>query len=118
MGQEVGMIPQFDMSSESPDGAVSLRCPSCAGVYTHQGDVRVVMREEDAEHGLSVSVSRRQTVVVGTDVQGNPSPRRHGLSIEFLCETCHSVFGMDIYQHKGVTRMVVKRNGHASPETV
>jgi hypothetical protein len=116
--KEIGMIPQFDTGSGDPDGAVTLLCPSCGDSYTHQGDVLVVMRAEDAAHGLSVSVSPRPTVVVGTDVQGNPSPRRQGLSIEFLCETCHQVFGMDIYQHKGQTKVVVKRTGHAFPESI
>ena len=38
-----------------------------------------------------------------SDVSGNPSGRRHGMTIRFYCELCPSTPNLAIYQHKGTT---------------
>ena len=83
--------------SESP-----MRC-ECGGDYLHHEQVEVFERAEDAQHGLHVLISGT-SMAVGTDVaRGNPSPRRHGLTIKFTCEMCDRVSVLSIVQHKGQT---------------
>jgi hypothetical protein len=97
--------PKFD---ELMDGVAVLKCPSCDGNDMHQGLVRVFNRDEDAD---SVDMT-----IVDDDVStfhripsqgsGNPSSRRHGLTIEFYCEACDGqTFILGISQHKGWTHL-------------
>lgn len=82
-----------------------LLCPKCRGNYLHQGKVVVFNPEkEDAKEGVKVVVAGL-TVAVGPELEGNPSPRRQGLLIEFECEECEEDFVMAIAQHKGNTIM-------------
>jgi hypothetical protein len=91
-----------------------LKC-KCGSEYLHQGNITVFERGEDgdtttviAQDGKTVQTSNfpdRDTC--------NPSPRRHGLIIEFDCEECGVSNGIPggtlqrlaIFQHKGNTFM-------------
>lgn len=91
-----------------------LTCPRCKDHYLHQTDVMVFNRREDAEkvHLTSVVKDRLTAMVTVADVDNdtslNPSSRRHGLLIDFACESCDgeenkSKVTLAIYQHKGST---------------
>lgn len=82
-----------------------LKCPRCDDGYLHQGKVTIYQPEED-------SLNVRKTTVDGSDVEsrlvasdgsGNPSQRRHGLTIAFECEVCGGDLELTIAQHKGIT---------------
>lgn len=79
-----------------------LICPRCQSEYTDYFHVQTFDRVEDAQSGMHTSV---MTGVVSVDavMTGNPSPRRHGVRLSFVCETCAEVFAVAIYQHKGNT---------------
>lgn len=82
--------------------SVPLECPNCGGDYLHQGEVNVYFRAEDAATGNHACVNPDSTTV-DTNVIGNPSTRRHGLTIEFECENCTASLSLAIIQHKGQT---------------
>lgn len=78
-----------------------LHCPVCGFEFTHQRRVEVFEREEDKETGLRVTVTRDE-VSQNSDLTGNPSSRRQGLTVDFYCENgCY--FTMALSQHKGQT---------------
>jgi hypothetical protein len=83
-------------------GENTLHCPACDGFYLHQGRTEVFNRSEDASEGTHVIVDGDK-VQMDRDLTGNPSGRRHGLTIYFSCETCSANVQMHIYQHKGNT---------------
>ena len=92
----------------------------CGSEYLHQRNVTIFHRGED---GDSVTViaqdgDKVETSKFPNDDTCNPSPRRHGLIIEFECESCSQLWGDDgeapkigelqrlaIFQHKGNTFM-------------
>ena len=78
-----------------------LMCPVCGGNNLHQESTEIFERSEDAETGLHVRATR-DDVAVSTDISGNPSLRRQGMSIGFACEGGCSLI-LNIYQHKGCT---------------
>ncbi|WP_170376350.1 hypothetical protein [Ruegeria atlantica] len=84
------------------EGEKLLHCPRCDGSYTHQGEVNVFERGEDADDGTHVRVLDND-VKIDRNLTDNPSRRRHGLTIAFDCESCEGGFLLDIYQHKGNT---------------
>ena len=86
--------------------ATLLLCPRCGGDYLHHGQVEVFARTEDAAVGLHTTTSAGD-VRVDRDLSGNPSARRHGVTIAFSCELCdeddQAVLRLTIAQHKGQT---------------
>lgn len=114
--QKFEPIPQF---GPAHPGHVSLLCPQCGGVCTHQGAVVAFMREaEDSKEGISVLVQPNRELSVKRSMAGNPSSRRNGLSIAFSCETCNRLFCLNVYQHKGTTYLGMFPSGWRSPEDV
>lgn len=85
--------------SENSYGAI--KCPVCTYDYTHQGAIEVFERSEDAKSGNHVII-HNDNLQVNRDLAGNPSPRRHGVTLEMECESQHP-FKLHIYQHKGQT---------------
>ena len=86
-------------------GCSNLMCPRCGGDYTHQGRVSVFDRREDAEL-VSVTVVEdglSATHLRPSNGSGNPSARRHAVTIKFYCELCDDPFELVIAQHKGVS---------------
>jgi hypothetical protein len=78
-----------------------LRCPACNHDYTHHGQVDVFERSED-QAGLHVRIEDGAAKVDG-DLSGNPSARRHGLTVVVECESCGSNSLLGLEQHKGQT---------------
>jgi hypothetical protein len=82
-----------------------LLCPRCDGEYLHQERVTVYDRNEDSRTITKIGVSRAyvefECVVNGGS--GNPSARRDGLAIQFICELCGERSELTLAQHKGVT---------------
>ena len=84
------------------DSDGGLQCAHCGGDYLHHYEVTVFERDEDAEEGLQVAILDGQ-VTISKDMTGNPSLRRHGISILLWCEDCGKNTGLEIAQHKGQT---------------
>ena len=96
-----------------------LLCPSCNDMYLHQRNVTVFQRYEDQDKTIVMQQCEDEMFVTTFPSEDtcNPSPRRHGLLIEFECEHCHythidgegdempkePLHRLAIYQHKGVT---------------
>lgn len=93
------MLPKFNM-----DEGKELVCPSCGFHCLHHDKVEVFECTEDASHGVHVTVCDNKATM-DTSLEGNPSPRRHGLSIHFWCEGCDAKPVLSIHQHKGSTYM-------------
>lgn len=94
------MKPEFEMYEEGWGAA--LKCPSCGFNYLHQEVVEIFERVEDAVDGLHVKVEKL-SLTADTNLKGNPSRRRHGLTIKFSCEGCNCRPVLEIIQHKGNT---------------
>lgn len=92
-------IPTFD--GKEYDGG-RLECPACGCDCLHHDRVEIFECGEDAAHGLHVVVNDG-TVTTDSNLQGNPSSRRHGLRVHFWCEGCKVRSFMEIAQHKGNT---------------
>lgn len=80
----------------------TLQCPSCKGEYLHQVEVVAYWGGEDKGTGLKM-VSSPERCFIGTSMEGNPSPRRQGLTIRFDCESCSAELLLSVVQHKGQT---------------
>lgn len=85
-----------------------LLCPRCSSNNLHHGAVTVFNRIEDDTNTQVTCVERdsdASTVLVTDRTTSNPSPRRHGILIDFECEICydHGKLSLAIYQHKGLT---------------
>ena len=83
-------------------GENTLHCPACDGFYLRQGRTEVFNRSEDEGEGTHVTIEGDK-VQTDRNLTGNPSGRRHGLTINFTCENCPADVQMHIYQHKGNT---------------
>ena len=96
----------------------TLICPSCGGNNLHHHTVEIFNRTEDAATGVHIKAEvaewnhdndLKDTAMMDTNMEENPSKRRQGISIGFLCETCDGDDGvdmvLDIVQHKGSTYM-------------
>lgn len=83
----------------------SLACPICGeDGGLHHGRIVVFDRAEDDPHILRTIVDDEavQTAVVTNKDSGNPSLRRHGMTVDFSCEFGHE-WVLTIAQHKGQT---------------
>lgn len=84
----------------------ALLCPCCGFNYLHSGKVVVYDRGEDAEIGCATTVDDGM-VTQTPDLAGNPSARRHAVTVEFTCEGCGGwddrPIRLALYQHKGCT---------------
>lgn len=81
----------------------ALRCPACGGDFLHHDRIDVYEPcHEDAETGQHVTVEWQGTSIT-TDLAGNPSGRRNGLTIRFWCEGCAFRPVLHFLQHKGTT---------------
>jgi hypothetical protein len=94
----------------------ALRCPRCNEVYLHHAEVKVFERGEDAERTTVTTVAdgRTNTAVVNSSGCGNPSSRRHGLTISFWCEMCDAKPVLTLEQHKGQTFLAWRDGGRKS----
>jgi len=83
-----------------------LHCPICNEQNLHHTSVEVFTRHEDDLTTLVTVVGPAGKTSVGSvdsDQCLNPSSRRDGLRIHFICEHCHGGKVLEIAQHKGCT---------------
>lgn len=92
-------------------------CPSCGSNYTHHGRVHVFSRErEDSTRGYHVVAGDAGVAVDNNAAAGNPSDRRDGVVVEFLCENCNVLFEIHLAQHKGQSLMAIVPTRNLSEE--
>ncbi len=84
-----------------------LLCPHCEGDYLHHFTVAVYdrPREDAPSYETRIATGQGCDGGFGGDVpaRGNPSSRRHGVAIGFVCELCGESAELVIAQHKGKT---------------
>lgn len=100
------MQPQFNPLHNGDNS--ELLCPSCGGNYLHHELVEVFERAEDEDKGIRISVEDGRAKI-DTSLTGNPSARRHGVSIHFSCEGCSAKPILTLAQHKGNTLVDFKQ---------
>ena len=114
----------------TPGETHMIKCAHCGHIATHQNKVEIFCREQDAETGTLVSVNLAVPregkrpfetygetddplvhTCKGSKLEGNPSWRRHGLTITLWCESnqCPPTL-VHVYQHKGMTMFEVETN--------
>ncbi len=84
----------------------TLCCPHCGGNYLHQSTVLVYNRREDEDKVTRTIINQGaiSSTTIDNDTSGNPSRRRHALTVFFECEFCqHADLQLHILQHKGNT---------------
>lgn len=87
-----------------PPSLIHIACPHCTAQELHHNSVETFFRMEDWDEGVYTK-STHDGVVSGTDLTGNPSPRRDGVVIRFWCEICDGKSKLCLIQHKGSTYM-------------
>lgn len=85
----------------------TLTCPQCGFDYMRHTELQDFRRNEDDARVRITVVDDRvvSTYEIENDVSGNPSLRRHGLALKFMCEAGHEQY-LTIAQHKGQTRLM------------
>ena len=93
----------------SGSGRADMVCPRCGNDYLHHQSVTSFDRIEDSPVVLETTVSRGEAKMKMADssTSRNPSSRRDGLEIVFMCEACEEgrTLSLFISQHKGQTEM-------------
>jgi hypothetical protein len=92
-------------------------CPICGSENMHHIGVELFNRHEDSENGEHIQMYVRESHAwrysnieppdhsVDDDMKNNPSERRSGISIKFICEECEQILELTISQHKGQSLM-------------
>jgi len=83
----------------------ALICPRCGEANLHHHTVTAYNRAPDAVI-TRVTVITPDAVVSGpvpSSQCANPSSRRQGLTISFLCENCRCIAQLTLEQHKGTS---------------
>jgi hypothetical protein len=83
----------------------NLQCPHCGHDHIGHFEVNVFWRKEDSPTGTRVRSTSDSTTIDGC-IFDNPSYRRSGLSVLFVCEGCHKKSVLSISQHKGVSQII------------
>lgn len=98
--------PYFESHSES---YLALHCP-CGSENLHQQETTIFARSEDDSMTTVIEQKGREAEVYHAPSEDtrNPSARRHGLIIRFVCEQCSvdkysKPLELAIWQHKGTT---------------
>ena len=92
-----------------------LLCAHCGGEYLRHTATRNYVRDsEDSTMGARVVTTSNDShiarnVRVGEE-EGNPSGRRDGVAIEFVCEWCPGLSELTIAQHKGMTLIATRKS--------
>lgn len=96
------------------DGNI-LKCPcgkDNGSDYLHHSSVTSYFRHgDDSKRGVAAKcgiqdedgVDSKPYCMVTASMEGNPSSRRDGISIDFWCEHCNRKPVLNIIQHKGCT---------------
>ena len=92
-----------------------LICPVCECDHTHQEIINVYQKEEGQRDGMRVQI-KGYNVSIDRDTRGNPSGKRQGLEILFLCEHCVNWISLTIAQHKGQTYLELGMSSRNEPD--
>lgn len=84
----------------------TLLCPNCESTCLHHQSIEVFDRKEDDQTGTHTLVESGDIVSKHSNLSGNPSRRRDGIKIHFMCEECDAKPVLTIAQHKGQTLIV------------
>ncbi len=112
-------VRQVRLGDHTNGYGTELLCPTCSSYNLHQRNVTIFQRYEDEATTVVMQQNENDMHVTTFPSRDtcNPSPRRHGLLIEFECEHCHythidgegdemprePLHRLAIYQHKGTT---------------
>ena len=103
-------------SKKKPRSNSTLTCPDCGSDHMHHYNVELFHRPEDSS-GDHITIFDPYSYAwdlmnclvpdhtVDSNFTDNPSARRGGILISFLCEECHNIIQLGIAQHKGQTHM-------------
>jgi hypothetical protein len=83
-----------------------LLCPCCGDNYLHHGQVCTFTRAtQDADSGIAfrIDAGGNGSISRSSQLKGNPSSRRDGITVDFTCENCGNTSTLGIAQHKGQT---------------
>lgn len=81
-----------------------LKCPRCGSFNLHHAEVTVFDRGEDDDNVVKTQVvGGKATTSVAPSAPDNPSARRGGVTIDFVCEQCEGALQLTMAQHKGST---------------
>lgn len=87
------------------DGEAVILCPHCGDSCLHHADVEVWDRKcEDSNEVTKIKIADGRAKI-SLDPRGNPSARRDGLAVHFVCESCGWPSRLTIAQHKGQSFM-------------
>jgi len=105
------LITKIGIETEDYGGAHSLKCPRCGSDYLHHYAVTMYERGEDADTVVRTHIEKgaTKTEIVPSSAD-NPSSRRQGMTISFVCEQCPDRndsprIELTIAQHKGNTEI-------------
>lgn len=93
---------EFFCDDYGPSGRV-LACPGCGNGNLHHLSLNWYHRDEDAKYGVHLRICEDGTSSTDWTLAGNPSDRRGGFKVEFMCELCDAVPVLEVAQHKGAT---------------
>jgi len=95
----------------------TLECPKCNSPNMHHISVETFSRNEDSSDGEHITIVENKShgwaclnVIppehsVNDVLKDNPSGRRTGISVAFVCEQCHAVIKLGIAQDRGQTKL-------------
>lgn len=97
--------------------ADTLQCPKCGEYYLHHISVETFSRYEDYDSGDHIKLIEDKSFgwtclnvippehSTDSNMKNNPSGRRSGVSITFVCECCHGVVKLGIGQDRGHSQL-------------
>ena len=103
-------MKRLELERNQFDEITILRCPHCRGNNLHHFRVRVFDRHEDDVIVVETTVQSGLSAAhrIPSEDSRNPSSRRHGLAIDFVCENCGDTpkpIVLTVAQHKGSTHV-------------
>lgn len=81
-----------------------IECLHCGNSYTRQYKTTIYERGEDDKFGKKYTIIGKELKIFKkSKLNGNPSDRRDGITIDIKCEFCGKDTKINIIQHKGQT---------------
>lgn len=78
-----------------------LICTNCGHDYLNFRNIEIFVREKEDDINCKHVVVNNQYVHVDSNISGNPSERRNGLTVRFNCENCRHITGLNVFEDKG-----------------
>ena len=99
------MTQSFEPWGSNGEFSSALLCAGCGENNTHHVLVDVFNRStEDSKLGTHMRIGTQDDITLSSDADTlNPSGRRNGVCIYYICEHCDAVSALRIMQHKGTT---------------